>query len=67
MKIAIIDMGTNTFTSWWRNRKSRFQNFSSTETSREIGVGGINEGIITESGVGRPSRLKKIQKTTRMK
>jgi len=53
-RIAIIDMGTNTFhllvAEWQANR---FQFIHQEKQAVKIGVGGINEGVITEAAIAR--------------
>jgi len=53
-RIAIIDMGTNTFhllvAEWQTNH---FQFIHQEKQAVKIGVGGINEGVITEAAIAR--------------
>jgi exopolyphosphatase/guanosine-5'-triphosphate,3'-diphosphate pyrophosphatase len=64
MKIAIIDLGTNTFHLLVAEIEGNdFNMLLQERIPVKIGVGGINEGIITEAGVGRAiEALRKFRK-----
>lgn len=64
MKIAIIDLGTNTFHLLVAEIKDKdFRILLAERTSVKIGAGGINQGLITEAGVGRAiTALKQFKK-----
>jgi exopolyphosphatase/guanosine-5'-triphosphate,3'-diphosphate pyrophosphatase len=62
-KVAIIDLGTNTFhllVAEWDGR--RYQIIRRDRLAVKLGVGGINQGIITEEGISRALEALKIFK-----
>lgn len=62
-KVAIIDLGTNTFhllVAEWDGR--RYQIIRRDRSAVKIGMGGINRGIITEEGISRALEALKIFK-----
>ena len=64
-KVAIIDLGTNTFHLLFAEWDGAQYNIVYRERlAVKIGMGGINDGIITESGIGRAlDALKKFRDT----
>jgi exopolyphosphatase/guanosine-5'-triphosphate,3'-diphosphate pyrophosphatase len=65
-RIGIIDMGTNTFHLLVAEiEKSHFKILLQQRIPTKIGVGGINQGMITEAGMGRAiEALIKFKKET---